>query len=201
VTLGFEETEGVFELGRRGELLDEQTLTTLSANELARVGRTPQSWKSHIQLMRAMTSWAMEKKAGKTRYAAEDLRWFDFSVRRSIIQFEGNLIAQRVSSVLNTVVQPRLHWTPRDSTGRHGRFKLTLEPDSLIGVLWLQASMSIAEQKRFRRCSAQDCPNLIELSRDSDGKRTDAKFCSGACRSRAYRRRHRNPHRAPKNDM
>jgi endogenous inhibitor of DNA gyrase (YacG/DUF329 family) len=67
-----------------------------------------------------------------------------------------------------------------------GRIDLKLQPSSLIGAPWLQASLALVKQAEFRRCLS--CGTPIEIS-TSGGARTDAMFCSDRCKSRDFRKR------------
>jgi len=58
-------------------------------------------------------------------------------------------------------------------------------PNSLVGAIWLQLAQAVAELKDFQHCL--ECNNWIEIS--SERKRKDVKYCSNACRVKAYRKR------------
>lgn len=74
---------------------------------------------------------------------------------------------------------PRLAWD-RSLTG----LSLQFIPDSLIAALWLQFAQAISEDRGYRQC--EECGTWFELTGQ---RRADTKYCSGACRSRAYRKR------------
>jgi hypothetical protein len=57
-------------------------------------------------------------------------------------------------------------------------------PDDLLGALWMQAVQAVHGVKGYRQC--EQCGKWFELT---EQRRADAKFCSHACRSRAYRGR------------
>lgn len=65
-------------------------------------------------------------------------------------------------------------------------FQLRVWPLSLSGALWLQAAIALSLPISLKRCPVCDKP--IELSR-SGGARTDAMFCSDACKSKDLRDR------------
>ena len=94
--------------------------------------------------------------------------------------FAGTTLLVMDGAMANTA-SPRLAWSNQDRA-----YSLKLSPRSLLGALWLQAALSIAEHKEFRRCVT--CGRPIEISR-SGGARTDAMFCSGAGKMRDYRAR------------
>jgi hypothetical protein len=102
-------------------------------------------------------------------------------------ELESLHIAHVVSQILGVVAAPRFQWLP--DSGEHS-YRLALEPQTLVGALWLQAAMHISGQKEIRECAASGCGNIIESSRDGrSGRRVDARFCSDACRARMYRMR------------
>jgi hypothetical protein len=66
--------------------------------------------------------------------------------------------------------------------------KVILEPQSLLGALWLQFAATVDARKTFTSC--QRCGAPFEISRDPrTGKRRDARFCSDRCRVGYYRDR------------
>lgn len=84
------------------------------------------------------------------------------------------------------------------SEGLRGRVDMTLRyddgaastgmaPRGLIGGLWLQAALAIGGDKAFNRC--QVCGTWFEVMTRQGRK--DKRYCSDACRMRAYRQRHK----------
>lgn len=70
---------------------------------------------------------------------------------------------------------------------KEGRgFDLKLKPVSLVGGLWLQAAIAVSSEKSFRQCAV--CHGPLEIARGG-GARTDARFCSDACKSKDHRQR------------
>lgn len=67
----------------------------------------------------------------------------------------------------------------------------TMTPMGLIGALWLQATLAIAGKANFLQC--RECRTWFEVS--TKVARPDKRFCSNACRMRAYRQRKKD-HRA-----
>jgi hypothetical protein len=66
--------------------------------------------------------------------------------------------------------------------------RVCLQPQNLLGALWLQFAASVDVLKSFLKCALCDAP--FEISRDPrTGKRTDARFCSARCRVNHYRSR------------
>lgn len=64
-------------------------------------------------------------------------------------------------------------------------YRLVMQPNNLLGALWLQFALSISERKRYQSCEA--CGRYMELSPEVN--RADRRYCGNACRNRALRRR------------
>ena len=60
-----------------------------------------------------------------------------------------------------------------------------LVPKTLLSAMWLQLALAVEGLVNFGRC--QQCKALIEVAPGSN--RPDRKYCSDACRMRAYRER------------
>jgi hypothetical protein len=71
--------------------------------------------------------------------------------------------------------------------GNSLRPKVILEPQSLLGAMWLQFAAAVDARKAFLKCARCGAP--FEVSRDVAGRRTDARFCSDRCRVGYYRDR------------
>lgn len=71
--------------------------------------------------------------------------------------------------------------------GNSPKLVVTLQPDSLLGALWLQFAAAVHANKSFAQCP--QCRTIFEISRDSSGKRRSARFCSNRCRVAHYRER------------
>ena len=93
----------------------------------------------------------------------------------------GASLQATVNLELKETVGPSLAWSTTQRA-----FHLRLWPKSLAGALWLQMALAIALPLEIRKCVV--CKNPIEVSR-SGGARTDAMFCSQACKSKDYRQR------------
>lgn len=89
-------------------------------------------------------------------------------------------IQRCVNKELQERCTARLLWD-QDRT----RLDLRVVPRSLIGALWLQFARAVDGDRRFMTCV--QCGRWMELS--PDVRRSDARTCSGACRTRAYRER------------
>lgn len=65
--------------------------------------------------------------------------------------------------------------------------KVTLQPQSLLGAIWLQFAAAVDARKKFASC--QHCGAPFEISLAQTGKRSDARFCSDRCRVGYHRDR------------
>lgn len=106
---------------------------------------------------------------------------YHISLMRWLIEARGGARTKRdlwnrlqVNRVLEDSVWPFLN----------DRLVAKLKPISLISALWLQAVLS--DEKEYREC--RSCSTPIEISR-TGGARSDAVFCSDACKSRDFRAR------------
>ena len=106
------------------------------------------------------------------------------------LRFDGTgvTLKKQVNKALNETCGFELAWFP----DREKPFSLNLTPHSLLGTLWLQMAYSLAGYKTWRECGRTGCDRFIEISREpTTGARSDARFCSDACRARHYRARKR----------
>lgn len=71
--------------------------------------------------------------------------------------------------------------------GTKPRLIVVMEPQSLLGAVWLQFAAAVDADKSFAKCP--QCGVPFEVSRDSNGKRRSARFCSDRCRVAHYRDR------------
>jgi hypothetical protein len=74
---------------------------------------------------------------------------------------------------------PKLFW---DRTRRGLTETLQIAPGSLISALWIQFAKAIEGNREYRQC--EECTGWYEVSVDH---RSGARFCSNACRFKAYR--------------
>jgi hypothetical protein len=65
--------------------------------------------------------------------------------------------------------------------------KVFISPKNLLGAMWLQFALAVEGRKEFRTCA--QCHEPFEVSLDTTGRRTDARFCRGLCRVKHYRER------------
>jgi hypothetical protein len=65
-----------------------------------------------------------------------------------------------------------------------GKLRLWLRPQNLASGLWLQFASAVSENHSLRSCHV--CTRWFQVGPDGD-RRTDAEFCSNACRQKKYR--------------
>ena len=123
-------------------------------------------WMTQVVLMRKFLACA------KLVHDSEDVVW--------------TALRPQVNKALQETCAPRLDWNP-DSADEI-RFRLDWTPQSLLGALWLQAVRSVTRASRLQQCASCEQPIEISLEKTT-GARADARFCSVACRMRAYRTR------------
>ncbi len=84
---------------------------------------------------------------------------------------------------------PMLLWerTPR----RQPRLRFRSVPKTLLAALWVQFAMAVEGDRQYHQCD--QCGLWFEVAGErrvgANEKREGAKFCSNACRFRAYRHR------------
>ncbi len=81
---------------------------------------------------------------------------------------------------LAIVVESRLELSQTGDTAQ-----LVHRPRHLLGVLWRQLAVPVAEGRTYRRC--EGCGEWMDTSPAAG--RVDRRYCSNACRMRAYRQR------------
>ena len=65
---------------------------------------------------------------------------------------------------------------------------VTLEPSNLLEAMWVQFGLAVEGLVGFKRCL--ECSNFIEIQPGTS--RPDRRYCTDACRMRAYRKRKSN---------
>lgn len=168
-------------------------------------GETLAGWTRQINLMRELVElWEATRSRGDV--LRERIAWSDREVVYryqggwSIIASErtddehfrhlrrGDLVTPAVYHLQRRVngqlhdgsVTARLLWD-RDRT----KLGVHVVPQSLLAALWLQFARAIDGERRYITCKI--CGRWLEVS--PDARRADARYCSGACRTRAYRAR------------
>lgn len=150
---------------------------------------TLEIWKINIESMqRCIQWWDMLKQGkdvelrGKLRESKAD---FDRDTQQAFDRGDIDvaalcLINREVNLRLEEHVRPALEFDPRQS-----RDRLVLIPRNLLGAMWLQLAETVSSGKLHRQCEA--CGRWFEVS--AGNYRTDRKYCSDACKVRAYRAR------------
>ncbi len=83
---------------------------------------------------------------------------------------------------------PRLLWFRQNAATS---LRLFIVPQSLISAMWLQFAKAVDGNRDYRRCS--QCQRWFELG--GGVIRSDATYCSNACRQRRYRRERQQQHK------
>ena len=96
---------------------------------------------------------------------------------RAAINF---FVADLINAGLKARASPRIGWSHIDRS-----HQLTFTPHSLLGTIWLQLAMAIAENRDYRVCGT--CGSWFEVAPGRG--RPNKTYCSNACRMRAYRKR------------
>ena len=90
------------------------------------------------------------------------------------------IVQDVVNEGLRARVHEQLQW---DETSE--RSTIRIMPTNLIGALWLQLANAIEANRDYGQCS--ECSSWFEIAPGSG--RPDKRYCSDACRMRAYRKR------------
>jgi hypothetical protein len=114
---------------------------------------------------------------------AELMRDAIASPRSNVVDPVARERVQRAVNRRIANVEPRLL---RDAGGT---LTLRLWPRSLLDALWLQFAQSLHGIDSFEQCARQGCGRWFQLA--PQAKRRTAKYCSPACRNRAWRDRKR----------
>jgi hypothetical protein len=104
-------------------------------------------------------------------------------LRDMINLFEaGNLsaVAQDVTRFGWGIIRPELR------PGVDGRLRIVLVPHSLLDFLWLQFAQHVGSDAKLFRCEQCNRPFLVGTG---TSRRSQAKYCSDACRHAAFRHR------------
>jgi hypothetical protein len=166
-------------------------------------------WLTEIQLMRtAIALWdsrdepgALVREGHALEEIAERLHWLDEGQAGAwgspAARLRQDAVIDRVrknpyavamftlQSVINTCLASHLKVSIEH--GARDNFPLTLEPDSLRTALWLQFAQSVEDRIRYRQCAV--CNKWFEISTGPKGSRKHRRYCSDACRMKAYRKR------------
>ncbi|MGO9452636.1 MAG: hypothetical protein ACLQDV_16590 [Candidatus Binataceae bacterium] len=95
-------------------------------------------------------------------------------------------LLSQIQRVADQILQEHIH-TRLLFPGNEPGLKVFLEPQNLLGAIWLQFAAAVDARKMFTKCA--QCAESFEISRDLAGKRRSARFCSDRCRVAHYRER------------
>ncbi len=132
------------------------------------------SWSAQVALLRRFLEWT------RIEEETSDSSGMGSATAREI---RGTVIQLHVNQTLAECLGPRV--TMADD---FGSWAFRFEPRSLLGAIWLQATQAANEGLQHRVCARDGCRKVIAVAR-SVGARSDARFCSDACKSRDYRSR------------
>lgn len=157
-------------LQRIGEPRPGYPSSTLQPGELL------QTWIAEIKLLHgAVRSWEKCRKIQPANRDGSIARAWD------ALQNTVNENMQRLGC------SPRLLW---ERTARETRLRIRSVPQSLIAAMWVQFAMAIEGNRDYQQCD--QCGGWFEVAAE---KREDARFCSNACRFKAYRGRQKEAQR------
>jgi hypothetical protein len=151
-------------------------------------------WKTEIQRMKfgveLWDAWLTDDRANLTEPMAmlDSKRWRHLF--RPDFYPEDTDIALQATQTLEDLVDYNLNGRLKTRFKAEGASlipKLILEPQSLLGAMWLQFAAAVEARKTFIPCARCSAP--FEVSRDHAGRRSDARFCSDRCRVGYYRDR------------
>lgn len=187
--------EAVFKNGvrERWPLADMRSSQLASIGLDARLGKTSHvaealnaaggeaCWSSQVSLMRMFIEWSQHEPNGtESQTDSADLTPL---TSEQVRQVRGVPLQMLVNETLAQCCGPRVTMSP-DLDSWIFRF----EPRSLLGAIWLQAAQAASAGLQHRQCARDGCRKLIAIAR-SVGARSDARFCSDACKSKDYRNR------------
>lgn len=113
-------------------------------------------------------------------FTDEELQEYD---DKAAVLASRGIIAGRINNFLRTGISTLNPFISIDTES--GEPHLQLRPSSLLGVMVLQFINAFLENKGFQQC--ESCRKWMEIPDDARSARK--RFCSDACRMRAYRKR------------
>jgi hypothetical protein len=114
------------------------------------------------------------------RSISPSLKEFDTWIPGEVLRPAIHYLLKSVSEAMDPHAYLRLTWDFQACQGRP-----TFGVHNLLGALWLQFYLAIAENKAYRPCV--ECGKVFESTRGVS--RDDRVLCGHRCRIRAYRRR------------
>jgi len=171
-------------------------------------------WFSQITLMRAALDLRQKAKAEDTEGLEQILIWKDGDVGFHstdkepynnfrdwlLTDYYPNLPVQFSSEELigpalgfvemivmlqveKFAISPRISLDPEKL-----KFDFGLRPHNLLSAIWLQTALALVGEKDFQRCAW--CETPFEVSTGRHGARKNRRYCSDACKMRAWRAKH-----------
>lgn len=137
-------------------------------------------WNQHYAIGEPYLRWAVEICFMREGLRAANRRHSRQSKARLLWLFNRNLQHVQGRLAFNEAEQPTV----------------LLAPLTLISAMWLQLALAVAGEKEFVACKF--CRRLFEKSTDQTGFRSHREFCSGACKTKDYRKRKRTALRLAK---
>jgi hypothetical protein len=173
-------------------------------------GESVRRWRAEVRLMRsAVRLWdsrhddaAWVRATEDLAEAEDDLAWLDEPRRHprpEEIRADSTLAMQAIEGsnldrglfflcavanrALDSHVSAALGMSPR-----RGRLAWTFQPDCLRTAMWLQFTMEVTRKVGYRKC--ETCGLYFEVSTEPmTGRRNNRRYCTEACKARAYRDR------------
>ncbi len=130
---------------------------------------------------RAAIEQAGEKAAHPERLAPKDL--LALLVRDALSSCALALIPR--NEEVRTIRRQGAHTNP--GKVRLDGFSLALCPKDLLQALWLQFALAVEARLQYEKCNLPGCDNWFESGTDTS--HSNKRYCSDACRSKAWRRR------------
>ena len=125
-----------------------------------------------------------------TRYEGGRIRHFLSLSNTTIRRWDSEALARVAHVVIQHILNHKLaeHTSSQvlydpgtDSLGLH------VMPSNLLGALYVEAAEAVTGNRDYRRCG--QCSSWFAISPDIERGRSDRRYCSSACRSKAYRNR------------
>ncbi len=132
---------------------------------------TVEFWYRQIDRMRtAVKTWQKDRDKDLSRFVSDFSVHLKISGRKFFFEEQHELIP--ASIFLGKTEDPT-------------RPRLRIEPKHLLAAMWLELALAVEGNTNYRPCDV--CPTWFEVAPGSG--REDKKYCSDACRMRAYRKR------------
>ncbi len=160
------------------------------------VGEHLDDWQLEIKWMRTAIELARAASSGSTREIQRVLRIHGTAA--TLTDRDGTKLPLKLQTelpddpvlaskqVLAKVASERLQGSMQTSlVTQEGSISARSRPTSLIAALWLQFALNIDDPNSYRKCD--QCKRWFEVTPSVNRK--DRKYCSNACRTKAYRRR------------